>query len=163
MPCFLRLSLSALLCLVTAPVLAQQAYMPIEQRLSAEQMRATGLDQLSADQRALLNRILGEEHVDQAKAVREQLEREDGKDGLIRRDRAPILTRLSGEFQGWTTGTHFRLENGQTWRVIGTPSYYVPRSRASTGPAVIITPGLLSGSYLQVEGHSPRAKVQPVN
>jgi hypothetical protein len=40
---------------------AQPAYVPIEQRLSAEQRKATGLDTLSPEQLAALNDVLREE------------------------------------------------------------------------------------------------------
>mgnify|MGYP006386449425 FL=1 len=40
---------------------AQPAYVPIEQRLSAEQLKATGLDTLSSEQLAALNDVLRED------------------------------------------------------------------------------------------------------
>ena len=40
---------------------AQPAYVPIEQRLSAEQLKATGLNTLSPAQLAALNKVLSEE------------------------------------------------------------------------------------------------------
>lgn len=145
---------------------AQEAYRPLEQRLSAEQMRATGLDRLSAEQLALLNRLLREEQSVQAQAVRAEAraeaEQERSRGGVFKRDREPIVSKIQGTFQGWSAGTRFTLANGQTWRVIDTPEYYVPKSKAVDGPAVAITPGLLGGWYLQVEGQGPRAKVQEV-
>jgi hypothetical protein len=163
------ITLSALLAL--ALVLPAQAYaqgfVPLEQRLSAEQLRATGLDQLTPDQLSLLNALLRDEQAVQAQAVRTELEQEQAARGSSRRDRdrdrEPIVSKIVGEFQGWRSGTRFELGNGQTWRVIDTPEYYVPKSKWISSPAVAITPGLIGGWYLQVEGQAPRAKVQKLD
>src|SRR5688500_5187032 len=55
--------LGVLLALSFAPAaaMAQQAYVDIERRLTAEQRHATGLDTLSPAQLELLNRLLREE------------------------------------------------------------------------------------------------------
>lgn len=155
-----------LLCSLGIAAHAQAPYVPIEQRLSGEQLRATGLDQLSAEQLRLLNSLLGEEHA--AQAAQLAPDRVDGSDrarrgGFLRGEREAIVSRIVGDFQGWSGGTRFVLANGQTWRVIDTPEFYVPKSKAVSGPAVAITPGVIGGWYLQVEGQSVRAKVQQVN
>src|SRR5688572_2586136 len=61
-PMFAKM-LGVLLALSFAPAtaMAQQAYVDIEQRLTAEQRHATGLDKLSLAQLELLNRLLREE------------------------------------------------------------------------------------------------------
>ncbi len=151
------------LCSVASIARAQQAYVPLEQRLSSEQMRATGLDQITPDQLSVLNTLLSEEQSVQAQALRKEVEQEKSRSGLLRRDREPIVSKLVGEFRGWSNGTRFQLGNGQTWRVIDTPEYYVPKSKFTAAPAVAVSPGLLGAWYIQVEGHSPRAKVQEVN
>jgi hypothetical protein len=160
----LRLSALVLLACTCLGAHAQTSYIPIEQRLTEGQLRATGLDTLSAEQLRLLNALLSEDQAARTQAIREQLEQESERDrggsALFARDRSPIVSKIVGEFRGWTSGARFVLENGQTWRVVGTPEYYLPRSRAVMGPAVAITPGLVGGWYMSVEGQSPRAKVQ---
>ena len=151
-----------LLACSSAPVLAQSGYTAIEQRLTRQQMQATGLDQLSAEQLALLNRLLGEEHASQTEAIREEVESRSRQERLADRGREPIVSKIVGEFRGWSSSTQFQLDNGQRWRVIGTPEYYVRKVNASVAPAVVIMPGLVGGWYMQVEGHSPKAKVQQV-
>ena len=151
-----------LLACSPAPVLAQSGYRAIEERLTLEQMQATGLDQLSAQQLALLNRLLGEEHASQTEAIREEVESRSRQERLADRGREPIVSKIVGEFRGWSSSTQFQLDNGQRWRVIGTPEYYVRKVDASVAPAVVIMPGLVGGWYMQVEGHSPKAKVQQV-
>ena len=49
---------------------AERPYTAIEQRLSAEQMRATGLDQLRPEQLSLLNQLLSNEQPSRRKARR---------------------------------------------------------------------------------------------
>ena len=153
-----------LLACSPAPVLAQSGYRAIEERLTREQMQATGLDQLSAEQLALLNRLLGEEHASQTEAIRQEVESKSQQERLADRgrEREPIVSKIVGEFRGWSSSTQFQLDNGQRWRVIGTPEYYVRKVDASVAPAVVIMPGLVGGWYMQVEGHSPKAKVQQV-
>jgi hypothetical protein len=163
---FSRLALPLALACCAFALQAQESYRPIEQRFTAEQLRATGLDQLSAEQLRALNALLREEQTAQVAAVREETETEVRKSrgsGFFDREREPVVSRIDGEFGGWSAGTRFQLANGQTWRVIDTPDYYVPKSKAMTAPAVVLAPGLLGGWYMQVEGHGPRAKVQQVD
>lgn len=161
-----RLAAAVLLACACFSISAQQPYQPIEQRLTAEQMRATGLDQLDSGQLRLLNALLSDEQATQVAEAREDAEKQakaSGRSGFFDRKQEPIVTKIDGEFVGWSAGTRFKLANGQTWRVVGTADYYVRKSNATTAPAVVLAPGLVSGWYLQVEGHGPRAKVQQVD
>ncbi|GAA4870165.1 hypothetical protein [Luteimonas vadosa] len=143
------------------PAFAEEPYVPLEQRLTPEQLRETGLDGLSAAQLERLNAIL---RADTAAVVaREQARPRPDGGGLFGPAREPVTTRLVGEFRGWSNGTRFTLENGQTWRVIDTPEYYVSKSKFKASPAILLSPGLLGGWYLQVDGDSMRAKVTQVN
>lgn len=143
----------------------------MEQRFSAAQLRESGLDQLAPAQLARLNALLRDDQTAQVAAVREETRREvaaaapaeaDGGRGMFDRRAEPVVSRIVGEFRGWTSGTVFTLANGQRWRVLQTSELYLPKSKHVDGPAVALTPGLVSGWYLQVEGMSPRAKVQLV-
>ena len=62
------------------PSSAERPYAAIEQRLNAQQMQATGLDQLDAERLSLLNQLLREEQasvaVESAAAERERKTRE---------------------------------------------------------------------------------------
>lgn len=138
--------------LVANPTQAQDAYTPIEKRLTAEQLRATGLDQLSAAQLELLNRLLEQERsaavtavrtAERAVAVREAPSRE------------PVESRITGTFRGWQPGTVLAFENGQQWRVTEGDL----NIRAVPSPRVSVRPGMVGAWYLRVEGQSPTAKV----
>ena len=135
---------------------AQQRYVPIEQRLSPEQLQATGLDTLSAQQRQLLNQLLSNEQA----VVEERVEKSARSRlaGLLDRKQAePVRAAIKGEFRGWVAGSVIELDNGQRWRVTEGELYLrKPMAHAQA----TITPGMVSGWYLQVEGQSPRAKVR---
>lgn len=156
------LVLSALLVGPCSLALAQSDYRPLEQRLTREQMQATGLDRLSAEQLALLNTLLGDEHVAQTEAIRDEVEAKAQKARGGGNERDPIVSKIVGEFRGWSPGTQFQLDNGQRWRVTGTNDYYVRKADAVTAPAVVVMPGLVGGWYMQVEGFPVKAKVQQV-
>lgn len=61
---------------------------------------------------------------------------------------------IPGKFEGWDSGTKFRLANGQVWQVAdGSRGAYFAES-----PKVRIRRGLVGGFYLDIEGinRSPR-------
>ena len=55
---FIKAALALVLSLVLFTAMASQAYIALEERFTAEQMHATGLDTLSAKQLKLLNQLL---------------------------------------------------------------------------------------------------------
>lgn len=153
----LALICAAGLALAALPALAQD-YVPVEKRFTAEQLRASGLDRLSAQQLEVLNGLLSRDQATQVEAVRRE-----ASSSAVRRggdEREVVVSRLVGEFRGWSAGTRLQLANGQFWRVTDPAQFYVPKSRWVAEPAVTVTPGIVSGWYLQVEGQSVRAKVQ---
>lgn len=156
---FLPLVLVAALLMHATAAQAERNYLPIEKRLTAEQLKATGLDQLSATQLELLNSLLSEEQKTVVQATKAETAKRDSG-GLFGRGAEPVNTTLKGEFKGWSKGTILSLENGQRWRVVD-GDYYV--GKAVAAPKVQVTPGKISGWYLRVEGHNPSAKVQPLD
>lgn len=136
-----------------APAFAQSTYRPIEQRLTAEQMTATGLDALSPAQLALLNRLLADEQAAVVSKVRVEAAASPNRPA-----RQPVESTIRGTFRGWSPGTVLTLENGQQWKVVEGDLTV----RASVAPRVTVRPGVLSGWYLQVEGQTPTARVSPV-
>lgn len=151
-----------LLTALVAAALPLQArdYVAIEKRLTAEQMKATGLDQLSGEQLALLNSLLDEDQREVVKATREDSATKVrgasfGNDGVN-----AIASTLVGELRGWSRGTEITLANGQRWRV--TEGDYTSMKRISNAN-VVITPGLVGAWYLSVEGHVPKPKVTRID
>lgn len=158
----MRLLLSvavATLLFIVAPARAASEYVEIEKRLSADQMKATGLDQLSAEQLGLLNTLLRDNQKVVVEAAREESETRVlgtwfGKKGI-----EPVSSTVKGDLRGWSQGMVFNLANGQRWRVTE-GEYHI--GKPVSNAQVLITPGKLSGWYLQVEGHNPRPKVQRI-
>lgn len=149
----------ALMCLALPLVaMAQLTYVPIEQRLTAEQMRETGLDTLSDQQLQRLNLLLNGEQA----VVEERVERATRSRLTTLLDRTnaePIRAAVKGTFRGWVPGREIELENGQRWRVTEGELYL---RKPVEGATATVSPGMISGWYLQVDGQSPRAKVQLV-
>ncbi|MGO1071241.1 hypothetical protein [Lysobacter sp. CA199] len=133
---------------------AERAYVPVEQRFNADQLKATGLDTLSAQQLQLLNQLLSQDQTavvtDTVKQVRSE------RKGLARVDPEVVSSTLKGEFRGWSSGTVLELENGQRWRVIDGNLYL---GKPQPAPKVTIRPGMMGSWYLEAEGQTPKAKV----
>ncbi len=163
-----RLASACLLALAALPAAAQQAYVDLEQRLNAEQLRETGLDKLSKEQLAALNRILrGEDEVQvaaakaEAKAEAQAQRQQDAQhSSLIGLNDQPIKSRLKGDVAGWEPGTEFELENGQRWKVL--KGRMMLRKPLPT-PEIVVVPGIAGRWFLQVDEDLPKARVYRID
>lgn len=160
---FAKLLLVALLS--SMPVIAAaKDYVDIEQRLSAEQLRDTGLATLSTEQLELLNRLLRDDVVKAVEAGKAEA-REGNEPGrstasLIGFNDQPIRSRLQGSVGGWEPGTEFVLENGQTWKVLkGSMKLRKPFE----SPEIAIIPGIAGRWFLQVDEDLPKARVYRID
>lgn len=168
----------ALSLAVAGAVVADQRYVNVEERLTSEQMHATGLDGLSKAQLELLNRLLGEDtakvvqaaKAEEAKVQEErhakvQEERvakaESGAGGsLMGFDDKPIKSRLKGSVSGWEPGTVFELENGQQWKVL---KGSLKLRKTLESPEVLVVGGVAGRFFLQVDEDMPKARVYLIN
>ncbi len=128
MNAFLRTAL--VLFVLSFPLVASaQSYVPIEQRLSVEQLRTVGLTPAQLEQLNRMLRQAQEKDVAAAPAPapapvappRQSSPADDaGRDrsSLIGFNDEPIRSRLTGPVSGWEPGTVFALENGQQWKVL---------------------------------------------
>lgn len=146
---------------------AQQApHVNIEQRLTPEQMRATGLDQLSPAQLELLNRLLSEQVEARAQERAEVIARGQpparprDEGSLIGLNDEPIRARLKGTVTGWEPGTVFELDNGQQWKVL---KGRMKLSRPLESPDIVVVPGVAGRWFLQVEEDTPKARVYRID
>lgn len=149
---------------------AQQApqtlHVNIEQRLTSEQMRATGLDQLTPAQLELLNRLLGEQVEARAQERAEVIARSQpparprDEGSLIGLNDEPIHARLKGTVAGWEPGTVFELDNGQQWKVL---KGKMKLSRPLESPEIVVVPGVAGRWFLQVEEDTPKARVYRID
>ena len=139
------------------------AQTPLEQQMSPEQFKATGLDKLSpqelANLNAWLNNTLEVETTKAAALAKDKVESENRGFATFGKS-DPIVDKMVGEFRGFSRGRSWTLENGQVWEQIDDAS--LPGVKLSS-PGVRITPSLLGNTwYLAVEGYNTRAKVQRV-
>lgn len=158
-----RLLSCALAFALCGAVSAAMPYVPLEKRLSAEQLRETGLDTLSAEQLAALNRLL------QGEAVATQTEATPvaRPQGLPKNDSPllgftvePIRSRLKGTITGWQEGTVFELENGQQWKVL---KGYMTLPKPMQNPEIRVVPGIAGRWFLEVHEDYPKARVYLIN
>ena len=156
-------ALAATLTLATLAFTAQAAT-PIEQRLTAEQVHATGLDTLRPDQLALLNRLLeGASVPTPATAATAAPAAGEGPATLpspfAGAQDGPVKGRLVGTIDGWAPGSVFEFEDGQRWQVL---KGQLRLRRPLTSPDVVVVPGVMGRWFLQVSEDLPKARVQRV-
>ncbi len=140
-----------------------------------EEVRAEMTGTLTQQEEALASArqqlAAAQAQLEQKQAELKQKEEEADKLSLL--DRAKVLltpgtkiefttvsSHLTEPFQGWNTGTLFRLENGQTWRVME-GKYWSPREAA--GKAVTIEPGVLGSFFIRIEGVRQTPRVELVS
>lgn len=155
--------------LLPALAWAQAPYVKLEQRLSAEQLRATGLDTLTPEQLALLNSLLDQQAAATVQAVRAEAKAEAAAAGtqrdpdpsrFIGLSDEPITSRAKGTISGWEPGTEFVLENGQVWKVLkGKLRLDAPRE----SPEILVVPGIAGRWFLQVDPELPKARVYRID
>ena len=153
---------AALLC--AAPLFAAaQDYVPLEQRLSAEQLRATGLDTLTPQQLQSLNQLLREQATAAPAPATAAIEAQRGPEAgrsFIGLDDQPIRSKAKGAIAGWEPGTVFELENGQLWKVLkGSMTLRKPFE----SPDIVVVPGVAGRWFLQVHEDLPKARVYRID
>lgn len=160
----MKLIAGLLLGLGAFTTIAQQSYVNIEQRLTVEQLRETGLDTLSPAQLELLNRLLRDESAKTAsvqEASRADSRGEEaGSRSYIGFDDKPISSRLKGSIGGWEPGTVFELQNGQQWKVL---KGSMKLRKALQAPEIMVVPGVAGRWFLQVDPDMPKARVYRID
>ncbi len=142
----------AFLLIVAASPLAAQEFSSLEERMTAAEFNATGLNKLSESELEALNVWLRSRDIAQQAGS-------PGEDrvGFRAADTAhgPIISRIEGEFTGWTGDTEFHLANGQVWK----QTESTVMSVRLQDPVVEIRQGLFDAWFLRVEGHNKPARV----
>jgi hypothetical protein len=158
---------------------ARQDALRIEQRLTAEQLRETGLDTLTPAQLARLNELLSAPvAVSAASPPAPTMASAPAQAGapssapaapvaqpgidkpLFGFNDAPIKSRLKGTITGWEEGTVFTLENGQQWKVL---KGHMKLPKPITDPDIRVVPGLVGRWFLEVHEDYPKARVYLLN
>lgn len=163
------LACAALLLSLSAPALAQRVVDgDLQQQMSPAEFKAAGLDKLSAQELATLNRWLQgkvEAATTQAVAAVREEAREQGRQEVIVKNRGffdfgssePITGVLQGEFRGFGKGRVYVLDNGQEWEQTDSTSVVGVRKQS---PKVSIKPGVMGVWYMKVEGVNSQPKVR---
>lgn len=160
------LSLALSLGLFSSALLAQQqGFSSLEERMTAKEFRATGLEKLSEDELKALNTWIRAHSLGAEEGVAYVLGEEEGGKGDrrgfrdYRGDRVAIHTRIKGTFNGWSGETVFELENGMIWKQA---EQNILGAKAIENPEVVIEPGFLSAWYLRIDGINKRLRVTRV-
>jgi hypothetical protein len=161
----IRTALFFFVTLAFASAAAASAYVPLEKRLSAEQLRETGLDTLTVTQLQKLNALLaadaGLPPVQKSNASHASANRPvQTERPLLGFNDKPISARLKGTLNGWQEGTVFELDNGQQWKVL---KGYMILPKPLTDAPVKLVPGIAGRWFLQVSEDYPMARVYLIN
>jgi hypothetical protein len=150
----------ALFALLLSPLAVAQTFSSLEERMTESDFRAAGLHKLSPDELSQLNEWLRSQAGSTVASVAPTVTDRRGMAAPQAGSREPIVTRISGEFRGWSTaGDRFELDNGQVWELTGRPTNL---SVNLHNPVVRITPGLIGGWFLQVDGYNAQARVKRI-
>jgi hypothetical protein len=148
-----------LLAMLLACTAAAAGFVAIEQRLTPAQMHETGLDTLTPDQLAALNRLLrSDDETRPTAATPSQVADDPGRH--VGMSDQPIHSRVKGDVAGWAPGTVFELENGQQWKVL---KGELTLRKPMHAPEVVVAPGLVGRWFLQVSKDYPKARVYRVD
>jgi hypothetical protein len=150
----------ALAFAAAGPAGAQPAYIDIEQRLSADEMREAGLDTLSPKQLAALNRLLREKAGTGTALPPPTTTAPAAERSYIGLDDKPIRSRVKGDVGGWEPGTVFVLENGQQWKVL---KGHMKLRTPMHAPDILVVPGIAGRWFLQVDEDLPKARVYRID
>lgn len=153
-----RIFLLAALLAPAAPLSAQE-FSSLEERMSGAEFKAAGLEKLSPEELAALNAWL-RGNAGAARMMAAPAMVEDRRGLVESSSRDMIVSRIVGEFTGWTGNTRFRLENGQVWEQRDNARLTGVRMDS---PVVTLKPSILGNAwYLSVEGYNATAKVRRV-
>lgn len=155
---------------LSAATVSANSFSTLEERMTAREFREAGLDKLSQEELAYLNRwiqmrSLAEGEVPEwlvgAAAGASAGVAASGGDrrGFADGPREEINSRLRGSFNGWRGSAVFQLENGMIWEQAEAGVFSVPTMQ---DPEVRIRPGMFGNWTLQVVGHNTRVRVRRI-
>lgn len=157
-----RLLLPLILLVASQSLSAQDAFSTLEERMTAREFAAAGLDKLSGAELAALNEWLRSHSVATLQNAHQDYDDARGKEVQTaqEKDGSTIVSRIVGQFDGWAgEGTVIRLENGMVWRTVGSDRFSMP----STENAVaVIEKGLFKSWRLKIEGYDTTVKVKRI-
>ena len=154
--------------LAIIPVLAgaEDTACSLQATMSEAQFSAAGLHKLTAEELAVLDRWLdcdpaavAAPHQAAAMAVPAAVPEASPTVATPEAASFPLQSTLLAPFSGWTGGTLFQLENGQTWRQRDKASYRYEGSDRR----VSINKNFLGYYWLTLEATGEKVPVKPLN
>ncbi|MHA6205411.1 hypothetical protein ACXU4B_13375 [Dyella soli] len=135
---------------------AADQYVPLQQRMSPEEFKATGLDKLSPDELKNLDAWLS----GHGKVVTKVVD-EAGKPVFYPTSEkaAPVQGRVQGEFSGFSGHGEFTLDNGQVWKQADNTRI---ACLTSNNPKVEIKRSLFGNWMMSVDGCNDTTSVTRV-
>ena len=108
------LAVLVLMCAgAVSPALADDDFPGIRKLMSDDEFRTTGLDGLAPEELEALDAWLLRYTAGDAEVLQET--NDSVREAREARDDRGIVSRVVGDFEGWSGETIFRLENGQVW------------------------------------------------
>lgn len=139
----------------------------LEERMTGAEFRDAGLHKLDDSELAALNRWIQERSLTElepaaapgpGQPAAEASDQTDTRGFLSGRPDA-IETRIDGSFNGWDGPTRFRMTNGQVWETVGSGTFAIGEVE---NPRVTISPRVISGWQMRVEGYNRRVPVRRI-
>src|SRR6185437_7536651 len=135
------------------PVMAQQ-FSSLEERMSAADFKAAGLDKLTPQElQSLDNWLRTHEQTKMVSASGQPVFYPENQ------PRDKFDTHLVGHFNGWAGQTTFTLDNGQVWKQAESGTYSCPDV---DNPEVTIKPMILGSWLMYVQGCNQSLRVERV-
>lgn len=128
---------------VCGALYADQPFSSLEERMTAREFREAGLDKLSPEELAALNRWIRERSLAEGEAVelrRQQAGPAGDRRGFDDGDRSTIRSRIKGPFTGWTgkpSSTSKTAWSGDRPRAAYTTCRRCRTRRLKSGPACL--------------------------
>ncbi len=153
---------------LSSVALADPDFSTVEERMTGQEFRNTGLYKLTDEELAELNRWIRQRSLADGQTMSDTGSSAvvSGGEAIDRRglqdstgSDQPIRSRIIGTFTGWEGDTVFELENGMVWEQIDNKSF---ASREMENPEVEIHPGFFGSWRIQVEGYNTRAQVRRI-
>lgn len=150
---------AALALLFAGPVLAD-SFSSLEERMSAKDFKAAGLDKLTPEELQQLNAWLQQRGTGTGVPSGSVAVAEDRRGFTLDRDldTSAIVSRVSGEFRGWDgTKTVVTLQNGQVWQSADSGARMAVKLDS---PGVTIESGMMNSWYMQIDGYNKKVRVK---
>lgn len=141
---------------------SDEAFSSLEERMTGREFNDAGLNKLTPEELAALNRWIRERSVAEYEGPPEGSALPDRPGEVPAKDRMAreqFQSRVVGEFIGWTGDTEFELENGMVWRQVGDDTFFIPPVE---NPVVTIRPGVMSSWVISVEGYNSSTRVERI-